>query len=266
MNGTSSPALLLQPAHTREAKLHGRRIAVLTAYDYPGARLLEEAGVDWVLVGDSLGMVVLGFPDTTHVTLAHMLHHTAAAARGLTHTPLIADLPFGTYDTVDDALKNARALLAAGAHAVKLEGGASHTDRVSALVDAGIPVMGHIGMLPQSVKAEGGYRIKGKTPAEAEKLLGDALALEACGVFSMVLELVEAQSATHISKALKIPTIGIGSGTACDGQVLVTHDLVGAFPWFAPKFAKPLAATGAAVRDAAASFVERTRGAPNRLL
>jgi 3-methyl-2-oxobutanoate hydroxymethyltransferase len=246
---------LSQPA-CRAIKSSGVPIAVLTAYDYPGARLLEEAGVDWVLVGDSLGMVVLGYPDTTGVTLADMVHHTAAAARGLTRTPLIADLPIGTYDTPEAALRSAGALIAAGAHAVKLEGGASHADRIAALSHAGIPVMGHIGMLPQSVKAEGGYRIKGKTQPEADTLVADALAVEAAGAFSMVVELVHPDAAGRIRRAVGVPIIGIGSGPDCDGQVLVTHDLTGAFPWFRPKFVTPTAAVGEACKTAAAAWVK----------
>jgi 3-methyl-2-oxobutanoate hydroxymethyltransferase len=254
-----NPADSLHPTLTSEAKRCGRKLAVLTAYDYPGARLLEEAGVDWVLVGDSLGMVVLGYPDTTHVTLADMLHHTAAAARGLSRTPLIADLPIGTYETPEAAVRNARALLLAGAHAVKIEGGASHRPQLEALAAAGIPVMGHLGMLPQSVLLEGGYHIKGKTLEASDLLLADALTLASAGVFAMVLELVHPAAAQRITEAVPIPTIGIGSGTHCDGQVLVTHDLAGAFPWFRPKFAKPKAAVGDAIRSAAAEFTAEVR-------
>jgi 3-methyl-2-oxobutanoate hydroxymethyltransferase len=248
--------LNLTPPATRSRKKSGLPIAVLTAYDYPGARLLEEAGVDWILVGDSLGMVVLGYPDTTSVTLSDMLHHTAAVARGLSHTPLIADLPFGTYATPDQALASARALISAGAHAVKLEGGVSHAAHIKALSDAGIAVMGHIGMLPQSVREEGGYKIKGKTAEQAQALVADALALESAGAFSMVVELVHPDSAAAIQKAVSIPTIGIGAGPHCDGQVLVTHDLVGAFPWFHPKFVTPTAAVGHSIRHAAKEWIQ----------
>lgn len=249
----------LAPAETAALKRAGQKTVVLTAYDYPGARLLEEAGVDWVLVGDSLGMVVLGYPDTTHVTMADMLHHTAAVARGLTHTPVIADLPINTYNTPEDAVRNARALLQAGAHAVKIEGGASHRDRVEALSAAGIPVMGHIGMLPQSVLLEGGYRVKGKTPDSSDALLADALALSSAGVFAMVLELVHPGAAKRLTDSVEVPTIGIGSGPDCDGQVLVTHDLTGAFPWFRPKFATARAAVGEVVREAVAQFAADVR-------
>jgi 3-methyl-2-oxobutanoate hydroxymethyltransferase len=240
-------------------KSAGQKIAVLTAYDYPSARLLEEAGVDWILVGDSLGMVVLGYPDTTHVTMADMLHHTTAAARGLSQTPLIADLPIHTYDSPEDAVRNARALLHAGAHAVKLEGGAAMSDRIEALVQNEIPVMGHIGMLPQSVLVEGGYRIKGKTPYDSERLVHDAISLEAAGAFAMVVELVDPQAAKRITESVRVPTIGIGSGPHCDGQVLVTHDLLGAFPWFCPKFVKPVAHVGEVMREAARQFVSNLK-------
>jgi 3-methyl-2-oxobutanoate hydroxymethyltransferase len=251
----------MTPSGAAATKAAGTRIAVLTAYDYPTAKLLEEAGVDWILVGDSLGMVVLGYPDTTSVTLSDMVHHTAAVARGLSHTPIVADLPIGTYGNPEAALASARQLLQAGAHAVKLEGGASHADRVAALAQAGIPVMGHIGMLPQRVREEGGYKIKGRTPSESEQILADALALEAAGAFAIVLELVAPDTAARISRALAIPTIGIGSGKACDGQVLVTHDLTGAFPWFRPKFATALASVGEQIREAAKAFVLETKSA-----
>ncbi|MEI6871975.1 MAG: 3-methyl-2-oxobutanoate hydroxymethyltransferase, partial [Verrucomicrobiota bacterium] len=196
-------------------------------------------------------------PDTTHVTLADMIHHTKAVARGLTHTPLIADLPIGTYPDETTAMHSARELLNAGAHAVKLEGGTSHSGIVNALTSAGIKVMGHIGMLPQSVLIEGGYRIKGKTPEDAERLVNDALALEAAGAFALVVELVAAETAAMIQKAVHIPTIGIGSGEACDGQVLVTHDLIGAFPWFHPKFVTPAAHVGETIRSVVANWVQQ---------
>ncbi|RFC42149.1 MAG: 3-methyl-2-oxobutanoate hydroxymethyltransferase [Verrucomicrobia bacterium] len=244
-------AATITPRATALRKTSGIPIAMLTAYDYPSARLLEEAGIDWILVGDSLGMVVLGYPDTTSVTLADMVHHTSAVARGLSHTPLIADLPIGTYNTEETALNSARELLKAGAHAVKLEGGVSHCAQIAALSAAGIPVMGHIGMLPQSVREEGGYKIKGKTPEQGDALVADALAVEAAGAFSMVVELVQPETARRIQMAVNIPTIGIGAGQYCDGQVLVTHDLVGSFPWFRPKFVTPAASLGEGLRTAA---------------
>lgn len=252
-----SQNLLLSPDSTASLKASRSRIAVLTAYDYPMARLLEEAGVDWLLVGDSLGMVVLGYPDTTSVTLADMVHHTAAVARGAKNVPIIADLPFCTYDTPEQAVDSALHLSQAGAHAVKLEGGASKSPQIQAILSQKIPVMGHIGMLPQHIREEGAYRIKGRTDAEAERLIEDALALQNAGVFGIVLELITPETSAKITAALKIPTIGIGSGPSCDGQVLVTHDLTGAFPWFHPKFVTPLAATGEQIREAARAFVSR---------
>lgn len=240
-------------------KKRGDLIAVLTAYDYPGARLLEEAGVDWVLVGDSLGMVVLGYPDTTSVTLADMVHHTAAVARGLSRTPLIADLPIGTYTDPKKAIESAQTLIHAGAHAVKLEGGVSHAPQINALAKTGIPVMGHIGMLPQQVREEGGYKVKGKSPEQAKSLIEDALALEAAGAFSLVLELVHPETSHLIQKAVQIPTIGIGAGPHCDGQVLVTHDLIGAFPWFRPKFVTPIVNVGESIRNAAHIWIHQLK-------
>ena len=240
-------------------KRRGEKLAVLTAYDYPTARLLDESGLDILLVGDSLGMVVLGFPDTTHVTMEHMLHHTAAVARGTQRALIVADLPFASYDTPGQAVANARRLVAAGAHAVKLEGGATHAARLSAIVAAGIPVMAHLGMLPQSIREEGGYKLKGKTPESADALLADAFAIESAGAFAVVLELVKADVAARISAALTIPTIGIGSGAGCDGQVLVTHDLIGLFPWFTPKFARQHAQVAASIREAATAFLRETK-------
>ncbi|MEI7958504.1 MAG: 3-methyl-2-oxobutanoate hydroxymethyltransferase [Verrucomicrobiota bacterium] len=248
----------LEPLLT--AKARGHKIAMLTAYDYPTARLLDEAGVDCLLVGDSLGMVVLGYPDTTHVTMAEMLHHTRAVARGTQRAPVVADLPIHTYDTPEQAVANARLLIEAGADGVKLEGGVSHAAQIAAITGSGIPLVAHIGMLPQSVLEEGGYKIKGKTPEAAEQLLADAKAVEAAGAFAVVMELVKPEAARAITAALRIPTIGIGSGPECDGQVLVIHDLAGLFPWFTPKFAKPLAAAGVAIRNAAAEYTAQVHG------
>ncbi len=239
--------------------MRDEKIAVLTAYDYPMARLLEEAGIDLLLVGDSLGMVVLGYPNTTHVTMDEMIHHTRAVARGSTHTPVLADLPFASYDDPESALANARRLIEAGAHAVKLEGGASHVSQIAGLVAAGIPTMAHIGMMPQRVLVEGGYRMKGKTADEAEKLLADAAAVERAGAFALLLELVVPEVAGRITASISIPTIGIGSGPQCDGQVLVTHDLIGSFPWFTPKFVSPKATVAAAIRAAAGEFIRETK-------
>jgi 3-methyl-2-oxobutanoate hydroxymethyltransferase len=247
-------------ADFRTAKARGDKLAVLTAYDYPTARLLDEAGIDVILVGDSLGMVVLGFPDTTHVTMEHMIHHTAAAARGVQRALLVADMPAGTYENDLDAIANARRLIAAGAHAVKLEGGLSKQLEIAAIVEDGIPVVGHIGMLPQSVLVEGGYKIKGRTPDQADALLADAHAVEESGAFAVVLELVTPPLAAEISRAIGIPTIGIGSGTDCDGQVLVTHDLAGLFPWFTPKFVRQRAQAATEIGRAVREFIAATRG------
>lgn len=240
-------------------KRRGEKVTALTAYDYPTARLLDESGVDIILVGDSVGMVVLGYPDTTEVTLADIVHHTRAVARGVKRATLVADMPIKTYDTPEQAVATARALVLAGAEAVKLEGGASHARRIEAIVQAGIPFMAHIGMLPQSVREEGGYRLKGRTQAEVEQLLADAHAVEKAGAFAVVLEIVTAEAAKQITEAIGIPTIGIGSGEHCDGQILVTHDLIGLFPWFTPKFVSPEAWVAEEIRRATTAFIERTR-------
>ena len=242
-----------------ERKRRGERITALTAYDYPTARLLDESGIDVILVGDSVGMVVLGYEDTTLVTLDEMLHHTRAAARGVKRALLVTDLPIHTYDTPGEAATTARLLMKAGAKAVKLEGGVSHAAQIKAIVAEGIPVMGHIGMLPQSVREEGGYKVKGRTRSEAEALVRDGLAVERAGAFAVVLEIVNPEAARQITETLKIPTIGIGSGDHCDGQILVTHDLIGLFPWFTPKFVSPEARVAEEVRKAVQIFIERTR-------
>jgi 3-methyl-2-oxobutanoate hydroxymethyltransferase len=243
----------------RENKRRGEKITALTAYDYPTARLLDESGMDIILVGDSLGMVVLGYEDTTEVTLADMVHHTRAAARGVKRALLVGDLPIHTYGDAAQSVASARALMEAGAHAVKLEGGASHVAQIEAIISDGIPVMGHIGMLPQSVRQEGGYKVKGRTSAEAEALLRDAVAVEKAGAFSVVLEIVAPETARQVTQALEIPTIGIGSGLHCDGQILVTHDLIGLFPWFTPKFVSPEARVADEIRRAATAFIRRTK-------
>jgi 3-methyl-2-oxobutanoate hydroxymethyltransferase len=243
----------------REQKKRGEKITALTAYDYPTARLLDESGIDIILVGDSLGMVVLGYEDTTQVTLAEMVHHTRAAARGVKRALLVGDLPIHTYEEPAQAVASARALVEAGAQAVKLEGGASHVPQIEAIIAEGIPVMGHIGMLPQSVREEGGYKVKGRTLAEAKTLLRDAAAVETAGAFAVVLEIVAPETARRITEALAIPTIGIGSGSHCDGQILVTHDLIGLFPWFTPKFVSPEARVAEDIRRAAHAFIRRTK-------
>ena len=247
-------AAKITPAELRAMKSRGERIPSLTAYDYPLTRLLDEAGIPLILVGDSLGMVVLGYPDTTHVTMAEMEHHVRAAARAKPRALLAADLPYHSYENPSSALENSQRLIAAGAEAVKAEGGRSILEQVRAIVGAGIPFLGHLGMLPQSVLDEGGYHIKGKHDAERAALLADARALEAAGAFAIVLELVTPPVAKEISKSIAIPTIGIGSGPDCDGQILVTPDLVGGFPWFTPKFVKPRIHTGDQIRTVVADW------------
>lgn len=241
-------------------KKSGQKFASLTAYDYPMGRLLDEAGLDFLLVGDSLGMVVLGYPDTTAVTLADIIHHTRAVTRGVTKTPVIADLPAHTADCPEGAVENARQLVAAGADGVKLEGGRDMLPSIRAILAENIPVLGHIGMLPQRVHEEGGYRIKGKTPQQAEALLEDARSLDEAGVMGMVLELVSPPLAKSLSAAVRSPTIGIGSGPDCDGQILVTPDLLGMFPWFRPKFVQPKADLASEIQRAVAEYIRECRG------
>jgi 3-methyl-2-oxobutanoate hydroxymethyltransferase len=238
----------------RAMKARGERVAALTAYDFPMAKLLDEAGIPFILVGDSLGMVVLGYPDTTQVTMADIGHHVRAAARAKTNALLGADLPFKSYEAVADAVANARKLAAAGAEFVKLEGGRQMLPQIQAILSAGIPVCGHLGMLPQSVREEGGYRIKGKKEDEHQILIEDAKLLADAGVFAIVLELVTPPVAREMSEKIPIPTIGIGSGGGCDGQILVTHDLVGMFPWFRPRFVQPLADCAAQIKSAVAQW------------
>jgi 3-methyl-2-oxobutanoate hydroxymethyltransferase len=234
----------------RAMKARGARIAALTAYDFPMAKLLDEAGIPFLLVGDSLGMVVLGYPDTTQVTMADIEHHTRAAARAKPNALLGADLPFKSYQTVEDAVANAKRLAAAGAEYVKLEGGREMLPQIRAIIAAGIPVCGHLGMLPQSIREEGGYHIKGKKEDEHKKLIEDACLLADAGVFAIVLELVTPPVAKEISSKIPVPTIGIGSGDGCDGQILVTHDLTGMFPWFRPRFVQPLADCATEIKSA----------------
>jgi 3-methyl-2-oxobutanoate hydroxymethyltransferase len=238
----------------RAMKGRGEKIAALTAYDFPMAKLLDEAGVPIIFVGDSLGMVVLGYPDTTHVTMAEMEHHVRAAARVKPNALLGADLPFKSYETVEDAIKNAKRLTAVGAEFVKAEGGRGILEPVRAIVSAGIPFCGHLGMLPQHAVEEGGYRVKGKIEPEQHALFDDARALAQAGAFAIVLELVTPPVALELTKTLPIPTIGIGSGDGCDGQILVTPDLIGMFPWFTPRFVKPRANCAAEIKAAVAAW------------
>ena len=220
-------------------RMKGQKIPALTAYDYPMAKLLDEIGIPLILVGDSLGMVVLGYPDTTQVTVAEMEHHVRAAARAQPHALLAADLPYRSYDTVESAVAHAKRLVSAGAEAVKAEGGRQILNQVRAIIAAGIPFLGHLGMLPQSVREEGGYHVKGKVESERQALLADAQALAQAGAFALVLELVTPPVAKELTQQIPVPTLGIGSGPDCDGQILVTTDLLGTFPWFTPKFVKP---------------------------
>ncbi|HEX3890127.1 MAG TPA: 3-methyl-2-oxobutanoate hydroxymethyltransferase [Verrucomicrobiae bacterium] len=238
----------------RMMKARGEKIAALTAYDFPMTKLLDEAGVPLILVGDSLGMVVLGYPDTTHVTMAEMEHHVRAAARAKPNASLGADLPFKSYETISDAIANSKKLVAAGAEFVKAEGGREILPQIKAIIAEKIPVMGHLGMLPQHVLEEGGYKIKGKGEAEHQRLLDDAKLLADAGAFAIVLELVTPPVAKEISKKISVPTIGIGSGDDCDGQILVTPDLIGTFPWFTPRFVKPRANCAAEIKSAVAAW------------
>lgn len=250
----------LEKAQAIRQRKGGTRLATLTAYDYPTARLLDEAGVDLLLVGDSLGMVVLGYPDTTHVTMEHMLHHTAAVARAETKAIVVADLPINSYDTPDMALANARRLIEVGADAVKLEGGIRQAEKVHAITNAGIPVCGHLGMLPQRVLEEGGYRKKGKTPEQSAALFEGAEALIEAGVFAIVLESVVPDTARQLTEQLSVPTIGIGSGgETCDGEVAVVTDLLGSYPWFVPPFAQPEANLSPEIIHAAQAYCSRVQ-------
>jgi 3-methyl-2-oxobutanoate hydroxymethyltransferase len=223
----------------RGMKARGEKIAALTAYDFPMTRLLDQAGIPFILVGDSLGMVVLGYEDTTSVTMTEMEHHVRAAARAKPQALLVADMPYHSYETVASAVENAKRLAAAGAEAVKAEGGRAIAEQVRAIVAAGISFCGHLGMLPQSVREEGGYRVKGKNEPEHQALLADADALVEAGAFAMVLELVTPAVAKELTERVSVPTIGIGSGKDCDGQVLVTPDLLGMLPWYNLKHVKP---------------------------
>ena len=238
----------------RQMKSRGEKIAALTAYDYPLTKMLDEAGIPFIHVGDTLGMVVLGYPDTTFVTMADMEHHVRAVARAQPRALVAADLPIGAYDTPEAAVANSRRLVAAGAEAVKAEGGRAILPQIQAIVAAGIPYCGHLGMLPQHVREEGGYKIKGRTETEREALIADAHALEDAGAFAVVLEIVTPPVAKELTAQLKIPTIGIGSGPDCDGQILVTFDLIGLFPWFIPRFVKPRANCAAEIKAAVTAW------------
>lgn len=246
----------------KKMKQDKNAISMLTAYDYPSAVLAEEAGIDVILVGDSLGNVVLGYDTTIPVTLDDMIYHTRAVARGAQHTFIVTDMPFMTYGVGrESTLRNAaRIMQEGGAQALKLEGGTEIAEEVSALVKAGIPVMGHIGLTPQSVHQLGGYKVQGKLEAEAKKLLEDAKALEKAGAFAIVLELVTEPIAEAISRELSIPTIGIGAGRGCDGQVLVYHDILRySSPYIDKKMVKVYADIGTTIREAISSYVDEVK-------
>jgi len=234
------------------------KITCLTAYDYPTARLLDEAGVEVLLVGDSLGMVVLGHETTLPVTVEEMLHHTRAVRQGTRRALVVADMPYGSYHgEIHESLRNAmRFVKEAGAEAVKIEGGERRLELISRLTEAEIPVMGHVGLTPQSVNALGGYRVQGKTPATADQLLRDARAVEAAGAFAIVLEAMPRELAAEITRSLRIPTIGIGAGPDCDGQVLVLHDLLGLTFQDAPKFARRYANVGETISRAVRQYCD----------
>jgi 3-methyl-2-oxobutanoate hydroxymethyltransferase len=246
----------------RQMKERGEKIVMLTAYDYPSARLAEAAGVDTILVGDTLGMVVLGYDSTLPVTMEDMLHHTKAVVRGSERALVVADMPFMSYQTgLDDAMRNAgRFLQEAGAQAVKLEGGVHMAETVRRLVQVGIPVVGHIGLTPQSVNQVGGYKVQGRTPAAAERLIEDAVALQQAGAFAVVLETIPAPLGKAISERLRMPTIGIGAGAGCDGQVQVWHDLLGLYTAFVPKHAKQYAPVGELIEAAIGEYVAEVKG------
>ncbi|MFN0071243.1 MAG: 3-methyl-2-oxobutanoate hydroxymethyltransferase [Chloroflexota bacterium] len=241
----------------QDMKRNGERIAMLTAYDYPTAGVLDEAGAHMLLVGDSMGIVVYGYDTTLKVTLDDIARHTGAVVRGSKQSLVVADMPFLTYQVnIDDAVRNAGRLLQdAGAQAVKLEGGLPMEPTIRRMVDCGIPVMAHIGLTPQSVNQLGGYRVQGRTPEVASKLVSDALAVQAAGAFAVVLECVPTHLAAYITRTLEIPTIGIGAGVGCDGQVQVIHDLLGLFNDFVPRHARRYAELRDVIKDAVARYI-----------
>jgi 3-methyl-2-oxobutanoate hydroxymethyltransferase len=244
----------------REMKARKERIVSVTAYDYPTARLADEAGVDLILVGDSLGMVVLGYESTIPVTMPEMMHHVRAVVRAAPRALVVADLPFASFQTSpEDAVRNSARFVKRGAEAVKLEGGRRVLPQVEAILAADIPVLGHLGLTPQSVHAFGGYRVQGKTKGAAEALVEDALALERVGVFAIVLEGIPRDLGGEVSRALTIPTIGIGAGAECDGQVLVLHDLIGLSFGKPAKFVRRYAEVGETIRGAVAAFRDDVR-------
>jgi 3-methyl-2-oxobutanoate hydroxymethyltransferase len=256
------PELLQRKSSSAASQTNSQKIICLTAYDYPTARLLDEAGVDVLLVGDSLGMVVLGYESTLPVSIEEMLHHTRAVRRGTRRALVVADMPYGSYHSdIAESVRNAmRFVKEAGAEAVKVEGGERRLELIARLTEAEIPVMGHVGLTPQSVNALGGYRVQGKTVDAAEQLLRDARAVEAAGAFAVVLEAVPRELAAQITRELRIPTIGIGAGPDCDGQILVIHDLLGLTFSSTPKFARQYANVGKMIARAAREYCEDVRG------
>jgi 3-methyl-2-oxobutanoate hydroxymethyltransferase len=245
----------------KDMKLKGERITMLTAYDYTTARIVDEVGIPLILVGDSLGMVVLGYESTIPVTIEDMLHHTKAVVRGTKKAMVIGDMPFMTYHvSVEDALRNAaRFIQETGCQAVKLEGGVTVAEKVRRIVECGIPVMGHIGLTPQSINQFGGYKIQGKTPEAAVRLLEDARALEKAGAFAVVMETVPAPLATLITQKINIPTIGIGAGPGCDGQVQVINDIFGSYTDFVPKHARQYAKIAGIMSSAVSQYFEEVK-------
>ena len=241
----------------KQAKENGNKIAMLTAYDYSTAKLMDQAGVHGILVGDSLGNVMLGYENTLSVTMEDMILHGAAVARGAKDALVVVDMPFMSYQvSVEDAVRNAGRLVKEGhAEAVKLEGGQAVLPQVKAIVSASIPVMGHLGLTPQSINAFGGFKVQGKTQEAAQKLLDDARALEEAGVFAITLECVPAKLAEMVSKAVSVPTIGIGAGAGCDGQILVYQDMLGMFSDFTPKFVKRFGEVGPMMTEAFRQYV-----------
>jgi 3-methyl-2-oxobutanoate hydroxymethyltransferase len=245
----------------KEMKAKNEKIVMLTAYDYSTAKLVDESGIPLILVGDSLGMVMLGYESTIPVTMDEMIHHTKAVVRGTKQAMIIGDMPFMTYHTsIADALRNAaRFIQEGGAQAIKLEGGVAVAETVKRIVECGIPVMGHIGLTPQSVHQLGGHRVQGKTPEAAERLLKDAQALEQAGAFAVVLELIPAPLSKLVTQKLGIPTIGIGAGPDCDGQVQVISDLLGLFSDFVPKHAKQYAKLAGSIKTALADYIAEVK-------
>ena len=245
----------------RQAKERGEKLTMLTAYDYSMAKLVDEAGINMILVGDSLGMVMLGYEDTLSVTMEDMIHHTRAVARGADHTLVVADMPFMSYQTsVYDAVCNAGRLMKEGrAQAVKLEGGSEFAEHIRAITNASIPVVAHLGLTPQSLNAFGGFKVQGKSEQAARKLLADAKAVEEAGAVAVVLECVPAKLAELITKQLQVPTIGIGAGAGCDGQVLVYQDMLAMFGDFKPKFVKQFAQVGDMMKEAFANYIEEVK-------